>query len=177
MGYTVHLFALDADDFAAKLKDQSEELLTRTRTRLEQDDQLEFGDLEYGLGLASQVCRGEIHDKCSEDHFWALCWLADTELERIPLGVLISVKRFSYIEAVGLWPLLAKWKPPFPVPRGDSIPPGVGFLPQGEITLSALPFLDAIPDDAPDVAYARQQFIEVLESLAEDKLDLLAIVL
>lgn len=176
MGYTVHLFALDADAFASELSEQSENILQQTRARLEHEKQLDANDIDYGLTLATAICRGDMPNDCSEDYFWSLCWIADTVLERIPLGVLISVKRFSYIREVGLWPLLERWQPPFAAPRSTSMPPGVGFLPHQQISATAIPFLGELSDQDVDATYARQQFVEVLESLDEDHLDLLAIV-
>lgn len=49
-------------------------------------------------------------------------------------------------------------------------------MPCEQIAGSAIPFLKGLPDNDADATYARQQVIEVLESLDEDKLDLLAIV-
>lgn len=175
MGYTVHLFAHEAATFAERLRHQPEAILERTRARVAREGELGPEDLEYGLSLAEAICRGDLPPVCSEDHFWALCWLADTELERIPLNVLVSVKRFAYIEEIGLWPLLGRWSPPFPVPRAESVPPGVGFLPHDRIRPEALPCLANLSGNDENVRYARQQFMEVLESLDEDRLDLLAI--
>lgn len=123
MGYTVHLFALDAPAFARKLRDQREPILARTRARAKREYELSAADLKHGLDLADRICRGDLPGTCSEDYFWALCWLAQAELEQVSLGVLISIKRFSYIEEIGLWPLVEKWEPPFRLPRSKMAPP------------------------------------------------------
>ena len=74
MGYTVHLFALDADAFGQRLRNQLREFLERTRVRLRREGELGANDLKYGLALAEAICRADIPPICSEDHFWALCW-------------------------------------------------------------------------------------------------------
>lgn len=175
MGYTVHFFALDSREFAERLKSDADDILKRTRLRLRKEGDLSRRDLECGLTLAAAICRGDVPAVCSEDHFWALCWIAETELESISVGVLIDLKRFSFIEEIGIWPLLGRWRPPFPVPKAEKAPPAVGFLPRDQNAATAIPTLQALPNNDEDVRYARQQVLEVLESLDEDGLDLLAI--
>ena len=177
MRYTIHLFGLDAPAFNLRLRSQGGEVIERTRARLTREGNLDPETLNYGLQLAGKICRGDLPEICSVDYFWALCWLADTELERISLNVFVRFRGFDYVKAVGLWPLLDTWPPPFPKPQSDNIPPTVGYLPREQIVTSAIPALEQLPSLEEYIRSARQQFVEVLESLAEDKLDLLAVII
>ena len=176
MRYTVHLFALDGVAFARELAEESASILERTRLRLETEGRIKGKALTRGLGLAAEIARGEIPARCSGAHFWALIWLADTELERIPLNPLVGFNRIGHLEEVGLWPLLGGWSPPFPAPRGRDLCPAVGYLPHDQIASHAIPTLNDLPAADDHARYVRQLVIEVLETLDEDGLDLLAVV-
>ena len=84
--------------------------------------------------------------------------------------------KYWYLEAVGIWPWMRKYQPPFSVPRSKQPPPEVGFLSAEAIQNFALPAFETLPktDDA-GVRHGRNEFQEVLESLADDDLDLLGI--
>jgi hypothetical protein len=197
VGYTVHLFAHNSDLFTERIGKDREGLIRETRARLIKERKLDTSDIKHGLELIDRIFQDNLPAICDEDYFWALCWVADTVLERIPLEDFIHIKGFSFIEKVGLWPMLAQWTPPFVVPKSLSIPPAVGFAPHVDIARAVIPALvamdNAVPvprysitgrpiperfwNDAngPYVKQARRQFREVLESLVEDGMDLLAI--
>jgi hypothetical protein len=176
MRYSVYLYALDGLAFARKLVDESEQILERTRAHLKQEGRVKGRALKYGLKLAADICRGDLPAECSDDYYWALIWMADTELEPITINPLIGFRKIGYIEEVGLWPLLGEWSPPFPAPRGGGLSPAIGYLPKDQIAARALPALAALPIAEEYVRQARRQFVEVLETLDEDGFDLLAVV-
>ena len=176
MGYTVHLFGLDGKDFAERLVNDGKEILDQTRARVQKERRVSKGDLERGMEIAQAICNGELPKECDDDYFWVLCWIGDTVLERIPSSGLAGVNHFDYIEEVGVWPLLGRWKPPFPVPRSSEVPPAVGYLPREAMAETAIPELEQLPEPGPDAANARRTLIEVIESLDEDELDLLTVI-
>lgn len=180
MRYTGHFFELDGEKFARRLRDETDTVIERTRKWFLRQDGLdeEFTeqDLEYGLDLARRICRGELPSACGEDEFWAFLWLADTELERIPFNPLIGVKGFGLFEDVGLWPLLAQWGSPFSIPRCEDAPPAAGFVPCVEISRAAIPSLESLPVTDEDSRFIRQQLVEILETLDEENLDFLFVI-
>ncbi|MFV0442119.1 MAG: hypothetical protein ACK5Q5_00960 [Planctomycetaceae bacterium] len=182
MRYTIHLFALRGDEFAARLRDAAAGLLSATRERIETEGNFEPDDIDLGLRLAEEICRGQLPNECEMDYFWALIWLCDTALERVPYGQLEGVRSWSYVKATGVWPLLSAQTPPFPVPHSRETPPGVGYVANSRLTTELLPALEEPPpasDDDEEVLefaeYARQQLSELAESIAADGLDLLAV--
>lgn len=73
MGYTVHLFALDADTFGQRLRNQLREVLERTRVGLRREGELGANDFIRAGPRGGDLSRG-YPPICSENHFWALCW-------------------------------------------------------------------------------------------------------
>ena len=172
---SVHLFGLDAEAFAQRIQSEKTQILEATRARVESEGRLSPEEIELGMELAGKLCDGDLPADCTEDWFWVLCWIADTHWERIPLEALFSIKRFSYVEEIGIWPLFGRWQPPFSIPRAETSPPAVGFVPAKQINTDVLPELEAMPTTDVYAVQAREQLMEILESLEEDGLDLLAI--
>ena len=176
MHYNVYLYALDATEFAQRLPREADEIIAATRQRLQDSDKLSSAELDRGLEMATCICQGNLPPTCKADDFWALVWIADTCLETVEMNALIGVKSFSYIEDTGIWPLVGRWQPPFPVPRNPQIPlPKLGFVPHESIP-EALLELSARTSQDPFTVNARRVFMEILESLEEDRLDLLVVI-
>jgi hypothetical protein len=175
MSYTILFYAMDAEAFGRRLSDSPAELLDAIDQRLRErsiDEPVRASVLE----ATRAICRREIPELCGAPYFDALCWLAEVTSERIQICPFQEFNRLSYLEATAIWPLLARFAPPWPVPRGEDDVPQVGFLPAGEIAPFALAEFSRLPPtDDRDLANARDEFRDVLETLVPDGLDLLAV--
>jgi hypothetical protein len=106
-----------------------------------------------------------------------LCWLAEVLGEKINIPSFNDFKAW-FLDDIGIWPWLLRSPSPFAVPVCSDPPPQVGFLSVDDMQRLALPGFNQLPPAGyPEVDYARQEFQEVLESLVEDKLDLLAVLI
>jgi hypothetical protein len=174
MRYTLHLFATNEFFWT---QSHGEEFLERTRNRVIREGRLTPSEIERGMHCAAAVLSGQLPDNCDQDHFWGLCWIAETVLERIPLESLVGVNSISAIEDTGILPTLWHSKPPFPVPVNSSNFPRVGFLPSTEMVQSRTVIKNLPSAMTQYGASVRREFCEVLESLEEDSLGLLAILI
>lgn len=143
MRYPIVFFALDADAFARRLRQDRSRLMRETEENMKvaearyNDDQISIC-----LRLAERICRNEIpkpydaeEDDDAEDlaidYFIALAEMANVDGELIVLESLLAGRSWdAFFGEVGIWPLLQQAQPPFPVPTSTFFPPGVGFLPR-----------------------------------------------
>jgi hypothetical protein len=113
-------------------------------------------------------------DPCDDDleedpeYTIAFCHLVACDAERIDL----DWTKFDYIKGVGVMKVVRRDVPPFPMPRVTQPPPEVGFLYASSIVDFAIPHMAELPPVKPTVQIGRDRFVEILESLAEDNLDL-----
>lgn len=178
MSHSIHFFAVDVASIAQQFAISRNTLLSRVEDRLRGDDRFDEEEIQNTLAKAAAICGGDIPSDCEEGYFDALCWLAEVVGEKITIGSFLGFRRIQFLEAVGIWPWLLRSRPCFLVPARREAPPQVGFLGSDDIVAVAPSILDDLPaTDSVEVSYARQEFQEVLESLAEDKLDLLAVLM
>jgi len=173
----VYFFAMNAPAVAVAFKDH-EALLRQVESRIQN---FERAQIQTTLEAASAICEGNLPSDCDPDFFHALCWLAELTSEKIDIPGFTLFRSLDYLESIGIWPLLQRSRPPISVPVCSDPPPEVGFITAGEITSTMLPCLKLMEntetDDGPDVVDSRQKFSEVVESVAEDNLDMLAVLL
>ena len=175
MGYSLQFFALDAESIANQIRTEPEALLDRMARQVREKDAFDEEELQTALARAAAICEGRLPDDCDPDYFRALCWLMEVVSEEVRIGSFVDF-HWWFIEEAGIWPWLLRSRPPFPVPVCSDPSQQVGFLSVEDIERFALPAFDQLPPtDTSEVSYARQEFREVLESLVEDKLDLLAV--
>lgn len=177
MSYTLHLFALDGQQFGDRMKISAEALVKNVGGRILAEKRCEPADAEPVLLAIRDLCSGRIPADCPIDYFDALCWMAATVGEPIKLGCFDSMK-FSFFDRVAIWPWMRRGTPPFTIPHSVETPPEAGYLSVEDMTCQALSAFDELPPtvDA-EVEFARGQFREILESLVEDRLDLLGVVM
>ena len=186
MSYAIYFFAMDAESVASQFRSARDELLQRVESHIreqnEADDERHYneGQIRRTLAKAEAICERKLPEECAPEFFDALCWLAEVVGEKITIGSFLGFRHMQFLDEVGIWPWLLRSKPPFMVPVCKHAPPQVGFLSTDDIAKFALPAFAKLP--APrahptEVNYARQEFQEVVESLAEDKLDLLAVLM
>jgi hypothetical protein len=134
-------------------------------------------EADVTISACRQICSAELPEDCGVEYFDALCWLASVAAEPIPLPC-FEVVRPIYFRAVGIWLLMRSHSPPFLIPRCRTSPPEVGFLPAQSVTATTRSKFDSSPVNGdPIVCDARRRFQEVLESLADDQLDLLGVLI
>ena len=82
----------------------------------------------------------------------------------------------AYLDDVGIWPLFQSDTPPFPVPTCEDGLPEVGYMNRTSIKQHVeSEFGQLCKCNNPGAEDARDELLGILESLAEDNLDLLAI--
>ncbi|HUE74942.1 MAG TPA: hypothetical protein VMP01_29010 [Pirellulaceae bacterium] len=177
MSYTLHLFAIDGRQFADKLGKSAEEVLKGVREKIFLEKRCDEASARPVLRAAERLCSGNLPVDCPIEYFDALCWLGVVEGEPVKLGCFDSMK-YSYFDRVAIWPWMRRRSPPFSIPDSAETPPEAGYLSADDISGWALSAFDELPvtNDA-EVMFARTQFREILESLAEDRLDLLGVVM
>jgi hypothetical protein len=178
MGYTITFYALESQAFARQLLGSTEDVLQKIDERLRQQSPENDAARETLLEAARAICNNNLPPECGWEHFHALAWLAEVTSERVPICPFQDFRHLSYLDDIGIWPWLERFKPPFAVPKVQEDVPQVGFLPADEIESFALPEFDRLPfTDDRDVANARDEFRDVLETLVADRLDLLALLM
>lgn len=128
--------------------------------------------------FANRICSGDLPDDCEAGLFDGLCWLAEVASEKVEIPELILFRGLSHLDDIGIWPWFQKSKPPFAVPVCSDPPPEVAFLSSSDIEKIVLTQFNDLPEcKHPEAANARQQVYDVLESILEDRLDALAVLL
>jgi hypothetical protein len=117
-------------------------------------------------------------DDCNIEYFDALCWLAEVGGEKIQVPEFAYFRGLRYLDDTGVWPWFQISPPPFPVPVCPDPFPEIGFLRGSDIEQQVLSSAGSLPkcQDA-EATNARQQLLDVLETIVEDRLDVLAILL
>jgi len=197
MRHTVHIFALNANSLADDLKRNSDHVIAKVSSWLCKSD-IKVADREFGLRLVNEICSRDLPETCNDDYFWALCWICEALCERVELPVLTDFCGLDFLAASRIWQVLSRASPPFLVPRSNTFPPGVGFLACESMDDAMLELARFDPGDRADdfadalrrqtgaprrptdqatewARYARTQFVDLVESLVEDGLDLLAV--
>ena len=178
MSYSVYFFALDAKCVANQFVATPKALLNRMEQSIRDQRRFSEDDIQSTVAKAGAVCLGEIPKNCDAEYFHALCWLAEVAGEKITIGSFLGFRHGQFLRDIGVWPLFLRSGAPFAVPLCAEPPPQVGFMDAAAIGWFAITGFDRLPtSNCAEVNYARQEFQEVVESLAEDKLDLLAVLL
>lgn len=208
MRYTLHLFAFDRQTALTNFQKQSAKTVAAVEGwACEQG--FEPADLGRGMDCVRQILTGDLPEVCGDDHFWAMCWIGEAAMERVPLHVLTDIRQIDLIHQMGVIPLLSRVPAPFAVPKSRELVPHVGYLPWEEMKdvqfespapldptvmreleeecASLFEEFGATPDEAAelsslssdvdteDALEARREFSEILESLFDDRLDLLTV--
>lgn len=174
MSYSIHFFGVDCDGLQ-RTPATDTELVARVLSHTSRSASPSEADLALLHSLLSRGVQGTWVLEDAPDTFTAFCWLLDVVAEPIIVGGPRGFSHWAYWEDTGLWPHLLTVPPPMPVPTSDEQPPVVGFLP-------CAMYSDLLSSDEPesaapsqDVRAARAEVLEVIESLQDDWLDLLAV--
>lgn len=124
------------------------------------------------------ICTGNFSEEDAADEINTLCWICELVGEKIDIPNFNMFRSVNYLDDIGIWPLFQREKPPFPVPICAHSLPEVGYMSleaieeQTETEFGALP---ACSD--PQAEDARDELLGVMETLCDDKLDLVAILM
>jgi hypothetical protein len=176
MGYSVHFFALHAADFGQQMVAAPQQIAERVAQRLRDQQCFTDREVQSTADKAALICQGELPRRCNSKFFDALAWIGEELGERIDVSSYQGFRRMSFLEEVGIWPWLLESRPSFAVPRCPEPPPQVGFLTAADMAkILDSGFAQLDPSVSKEALYAREEFKDILESLVEDQLDLLAI--
>ena len=95
--------------------------------------------------------------------------------ERIVVQQLIDFRYYSILEGTGLWREISKAAFPFAVPVAAESPPQGGYLPAEDMSQLLEGAATMTVPENPYSRAARVDILEVVESLAEDHLDLFSV--
>ncbi len=173
MSYSVYLFGLDGVQVAEELSNDN--LTERVLSRFREVRSPSASDLAVVSEILAQGLGGNWPDDGTVDPFETFCWVMDVLAEPIVIECLRDFRSLDYFEDMELWPYFLRHPAPFPVPTTSDAVPRVGFLPR-----SAMPeLLDVEADRFHEIDAlcrgCREEWLEVIESLSDDGLDLLAV--
>ena len=177
MRHSVYFFALNSVSVADQFAEPAT-LLERMEERIRKANQFSDTEIADSIRLARQICEGRRPSDCEPGYFNALCWLLEMASEKVDIPGFVLFRGLSYLDSIGIWPWFQAESPPFPVPVCSAPPPEVGFLTCSRIASTVLPGIEQLPEcsDQEEDA-ARTHFQEVVETILEDGLDLLAVML
>jgi hypothetical protein len=175
MSYVIHLFAFDADKTLSAFQNEASDIASQTEAKMRQDDSFSKKEIAYTKKYVDRILNHEIKIPSSESYFNAMCWIFDTISEKIVAGSLQGFRRLSYLDEIGFWNFFLNDKPPFAIPVSDEKPPQIGYLNHDSIANVVLELKKLSPSKLVEANYGRQEIIEILESVSDDKLDLLAV--
>jgi hypothetical protein len=185
MSYSVYFFGIDSARVAREFAVAGGDLLKRVEQHLRDQQRFDDEEIRSTSAKAARIIEGKIppesdavDDDDYHEYFDALCWIAAVVGERINVPSFNDFRRLHFLKDIGAWVWLMQSRPIFAVPACREPPPQVGFLSASDIRTFALPrFPNLPPAGYAEAAYARQELQEVMESLAEDGLDLLAVLM
>lgn len=178
------------------------DLEQRLNAELEEDDEEENSDDEFEseddgdeddedvldkaatirviLSAAERICQNDLPVECGEEYFSAFRWLIELASERITICDFQDVRHLSYLEDIGIWPAFQRRTPSFPLPRNSEGYPSVGFLSRQDMPVFVSTGIQKLPQplDPSIVSYvqnARDELQNVVSSLIDDQLDLVAV--
>ena len=169
---------MNAEKVAAQFS-EPRSLLEHMADRIKEANEFVEGEIQESMVLARQICAGNLPDDCEGGYFNALCWLCEVASEKVDIPGFSLLRSHGYIDDIGIWHWFQNQLPPFEIPTCSDPPPKVGFLASSDIGSIVLPALAEESDECSDkeAEIARTHFHEVVESVYEDGLDLLAVML
>ncbi|TWU44741.1 hypothetical protein Poly51_57900 [Rubripirellula tenax] len=177
MRYSIYFFAMNASQVAEQFSNPST-LLDQMADRLREANEFTEDEVKDSLKFASQICACRLPDDCGTDYFNALCWLCEVASEKVEIPGFTLLRSHGHIDDIGIWHWFQSQSPPFAVPTCSDRPPEVGYLANSDIESIVLPALEEADECTDEEAEsARTNFHEVVESVHEDGLDLLAVML
>lgn len=178
MHYSIQFFGLDAKTIGTQFASTPTLFAQQVEQRLRDENQFSEEDIQDVMTKVTAICGGQLPKKCDAEYMDAFCWLMEDVAEKITIGSFVGFRHLQFLDDTGIWPWLLRSPPPFAVPVCENPPPQVGFISADEMERLAMSGTSQLPPaDCEEVNYARQEFLEVLESLSSDKLDLLAVLL
>lgn len=173
MPYCVYFYGLDARQYLELVT--AEGLVDRVRQNAQQLPALTEEDLSTIENLVREGISGAWPQSSANDAFVAYHWLMETVAEPIIVESLLGFRSWSYSSGAGLWESFLRERPPFPAPCGLGDVPNVGFLSVNDM-IGIL--AGNVSDDtavAPASRVVRSEVLEIMESLVEDRIDLIAV--
>jgi len=175
MTYSIYFFASKMEQLCQQVA-SDETLADRVVRRVQEQRNPPQATLQGISQRVESARRGPWPSPADGLDFEVFLWMLDILAERIVINLLTDFRHFSLWEETGLGPVFAETPCPFPVPHSPDPLPKVGYLPHERMP-RLLTECASSPEPAdPYSRAARIELLEVIESLASDELDLLAIV-
>lgn len=176
MSYSIYFFGIDSARVAREFAVAGPDLLRRVEQHIRGQQRFDDEEVRSTTDKAAKIIHGKLPRNRDCEYFDALCWIAQVVGEGINVTSFHDFRRLQFLKDVGGWAWLTQSPPNFPVPVCHEPPPQVGFISAVDMKRVALPGFQHLPTAAyAEARYARQELQEVMESLAEDGLDLLAV--
>ena len=173
MSATVRFFAMNTDAVKSRLADKAS-VVDLVMKRLETESSEDEVETRQTL---TELVEGSCPEECSEKHFCLFGAILNALAEEIEIPVFVCVRGLSIVDEIGIWPWFQSSQVPFSVPTTSAPPPEVGLMTLAEIKTVFESGFDSLPPCSFDSEQARVEFKDVLETLIEDQLDLMAILL
>lgn len=186
MTYTIDFVAVNGAKLADMMLNDQDRLFSKIRHLMVADGNPDC-DINLCLSLVFELCTNTSPADCGDDYFSALWWLCSSVGEQITIPVFTNLRSWDFVEQTGVMGLLSQHCPPFPIPHSHNNTMKVGYIPcrdyaqrdaeNIEEEMAKLAGKSLLPRkwNESTIALARQQLAEVVESLAYEDLDLVAI--
>lgn len=176
MHYTIHFFALDAPAVAEKFQQEPAKIADRVVELMKAGDDVPDEQVADSRELAQSICTGKFSEGEAHEEINVLCWICEAVGEKIDIPPFNFFRSLNYLDDIGVWPLFQAEKPPFPVPTADDELPEVGFMSRSAIKRQTASEFAELPECSdPEAEDARDELLGILESLCNDNVDLIAI--
>ncbi len=176
MRYSIHFFGMDAAAVAQRLRHEPDAIAEAVVARMTAAGAPTEQDLVYSRQFAKNICAGTFSAEDTADEINTLCWMCEDLAEKIDIPEFNLFRSLDYLEDIGVWPLFQLEKPPFPVPGSREALPQVGYLSRSAIERHTADEFAVLPScNDPEAEDARDDLLGIMESLRDDQLDLLAV--
>ncbi|MCA9111045.1 MAG: hypothetical protein KDA52_13925 [Planctomycetaceae bacterium] len=176
MHYSIYYFAVDSETISQRLKQQAEEIASEVVERMKAHPDFSPQREKVCHDLAKNICLGHLGTDEPHEEINILCWICEIVGEKIDMPPFNLFNRLAYLDDVGIWPLFQSDTPPFPVPICEEGLPEVSYMNHTSIKQHVESEFGQLREaNNPGAEDARDELLGILESLAEDNLDLLAI--
>lgn len=177
MHYSIDFYAFDGRAFARLLRESPDNILADVEKLLRHQIPNDEEAWDALRDRAKRFCRNDLPDDCDRDYFYTLSWLANAAgAEPVQICGFDGFRHLGFLGELAIWPELQHHPCPFPLPQCTDDHYCAGYMPVEAIkTFTEETFRQLPPSIDRDVINLRDDFHYTLTTLADDNLDLLAI--
>ena len=175
MRYMIYFYGVNPSDYQSAVKER--DIVSRVLARAKKKQCLTEQNLREIQSLVEAGIAGDWPHSEAPDGFVAFHWLMETIAEPILVERLLDFRRWSYWESTGLWDYFLAEPAPFPVPKSSKRVPNVGYLSVAGMKQLLRSESARDIENFDDSRPVHIEMLEIIESLVQDALPMMAIAL